>query len=221
MQLDNDFTKLAKMPADSTDGLFPIFHHEVRQDDDATEENNGVPVYKSVEYVEIIAPGNDKERINRRVKQRDKDRWPVQYAQFKEGREEPEFDGMPISEWPMANKHIAMTLKHANVFTVEQLAQVPDIDIQSIGQGMIVLKSKAQKWVKEKQGQNVELENAKKELGEARKQIEELEELFKQKVGGETQLIVKSGSWYTYGGKKYRKADLPDEIAVELESLEK
>ncbi len=179
MDLDNDIMKLARAPEATSDGLFPIFHTETRKDEEASEKA-GEAIYKAVPYVEIIAPGNDKERINRAVKEEDKQRWPEQWRRFEAGREDPVFDGMPISEWPMADIHLERTLRESNIFTVEQLAQVADVNIQMLGPGMMGLKNKAQKWVKEKSGQSEDLEKAKREIAELKSMIDDLQKKLDQ-----------------------------------------
>ena len=181
MEMDFDLMKLAKAHPDSTDGLFPIFHHETRIDQEATDKA-GRPIYEAVPYVEIIAPGNDKEKVNRRVKEQDKQRWPEQWRQFTEGREELVFDGMPVTEWPMVDKNIARTLTESNVYTVEQLANVPDVNLQMLGPGMMALKSRARRWVKEKEGQNEELQQAQAEIIELRAELQAVKDALAQEA---------------------------------------
>ena len=207
MELDHDLTKLAKMPVESTDGLFVIFHHETRKDEEASEEA-GKPIYKAVPYIEIIAPGNDKERINRRVKEEDKRRFPNEWRAFEEGREAPDFNGMPVTEWPQVDRAIARTLHESNIFTVEQLAEVPDVNLQTLGMGMMNLKSKAKKWVKASRGKSEELAEAKQRIAELEKKLDALDTQVK------IEPIIKDRGWYTFRGKKYREADLPPEAAA-------
>jgi len=214
MEQEYDVMKLAKSKEGSADGIFPIFHHETRRDNAASDEA-GKAVYKAVPYVEIIAPGNDRERINRAVKEEDKERWPEQWRRFIEGKEEPVFDGMPISEWPQADVHLERTLRESNIFTVEQLANVADVDVQMLGPGMMTLKGKAQKWVKNKSSQNEELEAAKERIAELEVAIEQLS------TSTDVELVVKSGGWYTFRGEKLRKVDLPSNVQERLKELEK
>jgi hypothetical protein len=207
MELDHDLTKLARMPVESTDGLFVIFHHETRKDEEASAEA-GKPIYKAIPYVEIIAPGNDKERINRRVKEEDKKRFPNEWKAFEEGREAPDFNGMPVTEWPQVDRAIARTLHESNIFTVEQLAEVPDVNLQTLGMGMMNLKSKAKKWVKASRGKSEELAEAKHRIAELEKKLDALDTQVK------IEPIIKDRGWYTFRGKKYREADLPPEAAA-------
>lgn len=203
MELDGDYLKLAKVHPDSTDGLFPIFHYETRKNE-AKSLEAGTNIYERIPYVEIIAPGNDKEKINRRVKPSDKERWPEHWRRFEEGHEKPVFDGMPVTEWPMCDVHLARTLNDAHIYTVEQLAEVPDVDIQILGPGMMGLKNKAREWVRNKLGRSEEIERLTREI-----------ETLKEQLGNQpvpAEIVVKNGTWYTYQGKKYRKAELPPEV---------
>ena len=219
MEIEYDVMRLAKAPEDSSNGVFPIFHHETRRDDEASEAA-GKAVYKAVPYVEIIAPGNDKEKINRRVKEEDKRRWPEQWKNFVEGREAPEFDGMPISQWPMADIHLDRTLRESNIFTVEQLANVADVDLQMLGPGMTQLKNKAMKWVKSKEGQNEELQATKKRIKELEEEVESIKAGASEGVT-KIEPVIKSGGWYTYQGVKYRESDLPEEVKEAIREPEK
>lgn len=180
MELDHDIAKLARANEMTSSGVFPLFHHETRKDEAASAEA-GTAIYKRVPYVEIIAPGNDKEKINRAVKEEDKQRWPEQWNRFMAGKEDPVFDGMPISEWPMADASLERTLRESNIFTVEQLAEVADVNIQMLGIGMVDLKNKARKWVKDKIGQSEELDKAKRELVELKAMVERLQEQIAEK----------------------------------------
>lgn len=224
MGLDYDITKLAKAPEHSSDGVFPIFHHEIRRDH-AASENAGKAIYEAVPYVEIVCPGNDKEQINRRVKETDKERWPDQWRAFEEGRKAPEFDGMPITEWPQADRHLARTLKESNVFTVEQLANVADIDIQMLGPGMMNLKNLAIKWVKNKSGESEALKKKDEQISILEEKLiafadKEPEVITEYKTEIIVEVVVKSGGWYTYKGKKCREADLPEHVRSALKESE-
>ena len=205
--MEMDFMKLAMTPENSNDGTFPIFHHVTRLDQEATDAA-GANVYKKLVYVEIIAPGNDKERMDRAVKPEDKVRWPEAWRSFEAGDEEPVFDGMPITEWTMADRHLAQTLKESNVFTVEQLANVADIDIQMLGPGMTQLKVRARKWVKDKEGENDELIEAKAQASELERKVVSLEEKLEKLIAvrheeltaGNSEPVVDDGPLVKNGG---------------------
>jgi len=126
-------------PGKKTGDCIPLFHYEQREDPVASEEA-GHPVFGDVEYVEIIAPGNDKEVINRAVTKADKERWPRQYEAFK-NKEKVEYEGTPINQWPQVTMAQAKTLEAMHIYTVEQLSEMADQNLS--GMGMRDLKNKA------------------------------------------------------------------------------
>jgi hypothetical protein len=128
-----------------------FFHYEQRVDPGATERE-GHPVWVDIPYVRIISPGNDKEIVNRAVQEKDKQRWPERWAAFSAG-EKIELDGTPIKEWPQIGKAQAATLESMKIFTVEQLSEVSDQSISTLGMGMMDLKNKARAWVEWQAGE--------------------------------------------------------------------
>jgi len=140
---------MAKMK-DKDDNCIAIFHTESRKDEAASEEA-GKPIYANVPYVKILAPGNDKEIIDRAVLARDKERFPKEWFKFTHN-ETPKVDGTPIEFWPQLNKAQADTLKANNIFSVESLAVVSDQDVSGLGMGILELKNKAKTWIEMQDG---------------------------------------------------------------------
>jgi len=130
---------------DKDDNCIAIFHMESMRDEDATKEA-GKPVFANIAFVKIIAPGNDKEIVDRIVLPKDKERFPKEWFKFTHN-EAPEVDGTPIEFWPQLDKAQADTLKANNIFSVENLAGVSDQDISGLGMGMLELKNKAKTWI--------------------------------------------------------------------------
>lgn len=155
------------------DTCIPNFHYQVIQNVERTAKE-GQPVFEEVEMVEIIIPGNDRERPCFRVTQEYKDRWPEQYKRFKEKLEKKMEDGYYLEEWPQITRSLAATLKHHHITTVEQLAQIPDSNLMNIGPGMLDLKYKAQKFV-ETMKDDVAVQKMAEELKQRDKKIELLE----------------------------------------------
>ena len=135
---------------DKDDNCIAIFHMESMRDQEASEEA-GKPIYANVPFVKIIAPGNDKEIVDRFVLQRDKERFPKEWFKFTHN-ETPEVDGTPIEFWPQLDKAQADTLKANHILSVESLAKVSDQDIGGLGMGMLDLKNKAEIWVEMQDG---------------------------------------------------------------------
>lgn len=131
---------------DEEDTCIPNFHIKPLLDREKTEAA-GRPIYDDVEFVEIIIPGNDRERPVQRVAQDHVDRWPEQYKRFKDNKSQRIEEGYPLIEWPQISRGLAATLAHDHILTVEQLSKVADTNLQSIGPGLLDLKYKAAKFI--------------------------------------------------------------------------
>jgi hypothetical protein len=114
--------------------------------DAAATAARGRYVGRKVDMVRIIIPGDKHNIVERRVKQIDKDRWPKQYDAFRK-MEEFVPDGTLIDTWPMLSRAQVEDLKYNNIFTVEQIAELPDTSLGSIGLGGRLLRKHAQAFV--------------------------------------------------------------------------
>jgi len=92
---------------------------------DAESEVSGRPIYGDVEFIRIF---NSKDNIiERPVRDTDKGRWPKQYAAWKNtGESIPGAAGTRLEVWPPIAKSVVEELKYFKIFTVEQLATMPD-----------------------------------------------------------------------------------------------
>lgn len=114
--------------ANSTKGLFAEFHMEAEQDP-AESEKQGRAVFKEVEYVTIRVPGDKDNDIIRAVRPSDKQSWPVQYAAFKAGLEQP-VTGTPLTQLPFLTKAQVLEFNAVGVKTAEQLNEMSDAAAQ-------------------------------------------------------------------------------------------
>jgi hypothetical protein len=104
--------------------LLVKFYYETRPDKAKTEEE-GRPVFKEVEYVDIRVVGKKNGAVCRPARQDDVERFPEHYRRFRERIKEPEV-GTPLSEWPPIGRSTVETLSFSNIKTVEQLAEMSD-----------------------------------------------------------------------------------------------
>lgn len=107
-------------------------------------------MYKDVEYVTILVPGDKTLTINRPVMKSDLRRFPVQYQAFKNARREV-LSGTPLAGWPLVTDSQRKELEFFNIFTVEQLASVND-NFASAMMGVQQLKQSATKFLQAKKG---------------------------------------------------------------------
>lgn len=98
---------------------------------DAETEKQGRPIYDETEFIRIIVSKD--QIVDRPVRDSDKQRWPRQYAAWKNtGANEPGMMGTPLSAFPLIDRAQVETLRYFKVYTIEQLAELPDATAQGI-----------------------------------------------------------------------------------------
>ena len=165
----DDFQSEAQSKMD--EGLLVKFYIKPIQNSAATAEQ-GKPVFKDAEYIEIRTPGQ-KNYVARPVKPADLTRFPRHYKAYKDRTSDNELiEGTLLREWPMITRSQVEELSFANVKTVEQLIAMPDSNASQF-MGMNMLKAKAKTWLK-----RATEDKAKSDLEEAlAKRDGEIEEL--------------------------------------------
>lgn len=94
----------------------------------------GRPIFKDVDFIEIFTPGNDKNIIDTPVREEHKRRFPQQWAAFQNAHSTDTREiGTPVSQWPMLTASQAEEFKAIKFFTVEQIANASDLQLQSLG----------------------------------------------------------------------------------------
>lgn len=140
------------------------------------------PVYQDEVYVKISAPGNNLNVIDRPAEDRDKVRFPRQWAIFQNTQGQGEqIVGMPVAEWTFLSKSRAEELRARKFFTVEQIANASDLQVQAMGMDGMTLRQKAQSFLST--AQNAAAAQAKAEEAEAlKRQMAEQEERHKREI---------------------------------------
>ena len=123
-------------------------------------EKQGRPIFKDVPHIHILFPGDKSREIKRPVRLTQEEagnappdpvRFPRQWAAF-QNQQEQTHDGTPIEEWAPIGKAQAFELKALRIYTVEQLANVPDASLHAVGMGGRELRDKAISWLKNAEG---------------------------------------------------------------------
>lgn len=130
------------------DTTFVEFYHDAIIDDEQTKIA-GRPVYRNVEMVRIINPGDTKTEKTGLAKSGNPPynlRYAKQYEAFKAQQVQVQ-NGTPIEHWPPIDKAMALNLKGMNIHTVEQLAAVSDQNLW--GMGARQLRENAKAWLSE------------------------------------------------------------------------
>lgn len=118
---------------------------------------NGIPKFELVpvrlkngayvnrEYVTILTPGDPKAMPRHKVDNLIRQKYRSYYDLWRQGLEASPI-GTPLEMYPMLNPALIMGLKAANIFTVEQLANMADNLDHQIPMAQ-TLKQNARKWL--------------------------------------------------------------------------
>lgn len=174
------------MPTQRRGGSVPRFF----RDKVAIETDQGT-VYRDVERVEIIVPGDMKGSPVVKVTDLHRQRWPREYDAFKRGLK-PTTTGEPIEYWGGLSPAQIATLKAFNVQSVEDIAGLSDTQIQNLGMGMRTLVERAKARVASRtspealaERQAVENQSLRDQLGLQKAQLDQAlqaVELFRQQM---------------------------------------
>jgi hypothetical protein len=160
----------------------------INADQDFSEtEKQGRPIYRDTEYIRIY---NSKDNIiERPVRDSDKVRWPRQYAAWKNtGASEPGQAGTPLAHWPILSRAQVEEFKYFKIFTVDQLAELPDSIPANIPDRQR-LKALAKAHVEAARGEaplmkmQLELDAKQGQIDEMKAEIRRLTDLVRKKVG--------------------------------------
>lgn len=109
----------------------------------------GHEVWKEIEYVKIGIPGDKFSLYFQPADERQRRRFPSAYEAFKKRTSGSVMEGLPIEQWAPISRSLALTLRAANVNTVEALATLHDTHLDKLGFGVKEMRAKAQSWLRE------------------------------------------------------------------------
>lgn len=125
------------------DGLWVEFESVPKQNLFESEQQ-GRPIFKDVDYIKIIFPGDKTKAVHRPVKEEDKLRFSKQWEVYqKQGH--LVIEGTPIEQWAPLTKSEVAELKAINIHTVESLAALPDTALSWLGAR--TMRDKAKAWL--------------------------------------------------------------------------
>ena len=95
----------------------------------------GRPIYKEFDFVHICVAGDTLTEIDTFALQQHKTRFPIQWANYmnRQGANDEEVVGTPVSEWPLVSKSQAEELRAMKFHTVESIATASDLQLQRMG----------------------------------------------------------------------------------------
>jgi hypothetical protein len=168
------------------DEKLPVRFYMGAVPDDAKTASEGRPIFRDVECIQIF---NSKDNvIDRPVRDTDKQRWPRAYQAWKNtGDGEPGAVGTRLEHWPLMTRAQVEEFKFFKVFTVEQLAALPDSTVQKMV-GAVKLKQMAQLAVEAAKGDEPfrrlqgEIEKRDGQIAELGAEVRRLTALIEEKM---------------------------------------
>lgn len=145
----------------------------------------GRPMYEMRDYVRIEVPGNQLSIIDTLANEDHKRRFPLQWAAYQnsKGRDSESVQGTLMRDWSILNAAQVKELEHYRFYTVEQVANASDLQLQSIGMvaGMspIAFREKARAYLSNAKGSAVVMQQA-EELARRDAQIQAQEERLRE-----------------------------------------
>ena len=115
-------------------GRLVVFFHKMAKKNDFKSEQEGRPIFDDVVYIKKMVPGDSLSIIDRPMYESDKSEFPMQWSHFKNRQEgEQMVSGTPLIEWPIISTAQAEELRGLKFYTVENIADASDAQLQRIG----------------------------------------------------------------------------------------
>lgn len=181
--------------------VIPEFFMDAVLDQVATAAQ-GREIWRDEERVKVIMPGNQLTVPVFKVTDEHRQRWPKEYAAFKEGVEFTE-EGTPLEQWPVLSKGQVKELRYLGFKTVENVAAVSDANLQRMGLGARALREMAKSY----------LDDAAKHALET-KLTRENQVLRDQVAAMQNQIEQLNSAMTTLHSQFMAKADAPNPLAT-------
>ncbi len=116
--------------------------------DAAKTAKAGHEVYRDVEFVKIVMPGDKLSLVFQPASETHRKRFPKAYAAFKARTDDAgTSEELPIEQWALISRSVAMMLRAAHIHTVEALAAVHDGHVERLGTNGRELRAKAKAFL--------------------------------------------------------------------------
>ena len=95
-------------------------------------EQQGRPIYKTVDFIHIEIPGDRNTIIDCHVRPDHVTRFPVQWARYQNSKTDDQIEGTLLKEWGLFTASQCEELKFFKFYTVEQIANATDTQLANI-----------------------------------------------------------------------------------------
>lgn len=143
-ELEYDYQDFEKERA-GDDKLAIRFFRKAQQDSEKTILEKR-PIFKEVDYIQIMVPGDRSSIIQRPLSPSDQARFARQYEHWLKTQQETLAQGTPLEAWGILNLAQVEEFRYFGIRTIEHMAELRDDLCQKI-MGATTLKQKAQKFI--------------------------------------------------------------------------
>lgn len=170
--------------------------YQRRIDNEYQSKEQGRPVSEMRDFIRIEIPGNALSIIDTLVNEDHIKRFPMEWAQYNAltDKSQAQMQGTALEDWPALTAAQAFDLKHYKFYTVEQIANASDQQIQSInmlvGMSPFAFRDKARAYlaaaadssIVQKQAEDLRLRD--QQLADMQEQIKRLSAMLEEKGRG-------------------------------------
>lgn len=111
-----------------------VFFHKKAKKNNFKSEQEGRPIFDDVIYIKKMVPGDSLSIIDRPMYESDKNEFPLQWAHYQNRQSDDQMiSGTPLIEWPILTTAQAEELRGLKFYTVENIANASDTQLQRIG----------------------------------------------------------------------------------------
>ncbi len=121
-----------------------FFYRDVKQNFESKKQ--GKPIWKTVEFISIMKPGNSKDIMEREVKPLDIERWGKIYDAWK-NKEKQIQSGTRLEVLPGIEQNRIELCKSLHIYTLEQLTNIDEDGVENLGDGARDLIRDAKKYL--------------------------------------------------------------------------
>tara|TARA_R110000751_G_C13715987_1_gene474930 strand:- start:595 stop:1191 length:597 start_codon:yes stop_codon:yes gene_type:complete len=136
-------------------------------------EQEGIPVYEDIPFIRIVTPSAKNQEVHTKVTEEHKVTYKKVWDQFN-AKEKHKSNGTALKQWPDIEPGLIPQYEFMNVFTLEDLISVSDVNLENLGMGAGGLQEKAKIFLANKGKGDVELAKANDRIADLEKKLVEL-----------------------------------------------
>lgn len=177
--LASDDNNTEFLGARNPDDILHVQFYERVEKDNFASQKEGRPIFKNVDFIKIMKPGDNTTEIDTYATEADKRRFHRQWALYQNNKSSEQVQGTDVREWPIIDRATAEGLRAQKFYTVEQIANASDQQSQALGMMGPRLKQQAQAYLlKAKDGAANQAQA--KEIADLKEQVAQLMKVISQ-----------------------------------------